>query len=130
MGHRARRRQHRLGHGAGDNIVWGTEGGDNIVWGTVLDGDNIVWGTDSGDNIVWGTETATISFGEPAPVVSSSGPVTEDGRIVLVGSLNGRTDEQIFSVLRRGQPRQSPSIDLPPPPLAGSEPQADLGEGL
>jgi serine protease AprX len=117
------------GTGNGDNIVWGTDGGDNIVWGTVLDGDNIVWGTDSGDNIVWGTGGGDNIVWGTGTGIGLEWTTSEDGRVVLIGSLNGLTDLQIFSLLQQGPASQSPSIDLPPPPLAESQP-ADLGEGF
>jgi serine protease AprX len=128
------------GTAGGDNIVWGTDSGDNIVWGTVLQGDNIVWGTDSGDNIVWGTADGDNIVWGTGTGSGLEWTISEDGHVVLVGTLNGLSDDQIFSLLRQGPAAQSPSNGLPPPPPADSQPladppppisaSADLGEGF
>jgi subtilisin family serine protease len=112
------------GTGDGDNIVWGTGDGDNIVWGT-SDGDNIVWGTDDGDNIVWGTDDGdniVWGTGDGDNIVWGTGidgglewATSPDGNPVLVGALNGLTDEQIFALLSQGPP---PAPPLAPPPDA------------
>jgi subtilisin family serine protease len=108
--------------GRGDNIVWGTRDGDNIVWGTEGHGDNIVWGTEGdGDNIVWGTvDSSVLSWVSPA-----------DGTPVLVGNLNGLTDEQVFAVLGHGPAPVTPPLvpeptpDPPPTPDPAPAPPPD-----
>jgi serine protease AprX len=101
----------------GDNIVWGTDNGDNIVWGTDI-GDNIVWGTDNGDNIVWGTGTGS----------GLEWTTSADGVPVLVGTLDGFTDEQVFVLLDQGPPPPPPAGEPTAPPPSNTPPDSPSTE--